>query len=183
MCMKSLLTPLSVYVIPLVAFMHAFISRRVRGIPQKVFPELSFLPLPLIGSSWEHCKKFDVMHGQSPSDKDRPSCSLGPSKDGIKTESKNHFWFSGRVRRTITLTECLQTLHLFTSQTLTLWVGSSDSCERVKPVYLCSSFFPPDLMAVDKIMVKEVLTCNSPIEAQYSGPSLIRLQRDWTMAG
>ena len=42
-------------------------------------------------------------------------------------------------------------------------------------LYTCgSSLFPPDSMVVYKIVIKEALTCNSPIEAQYYSAVLVK---------
>ena len=49
-------------------------------LPQDIFTGLQFVPLPLLNSSKDHCKKFSDLYGEIPSDKDRPPRTPVPSE-------------------------------------------------------------------------------------------------------
>lgn len=42
-------------------------------LPQSEFNRVNFVPLPLMNTSKDHCKKFEELYGQLPSEVDRPS--------------------------------------------------------------------------------------------------------------
>ena len=140
-----------------------------------MFSKLSFLPLPLLDATKEHYNKFDDLYGQFPDEKDRPSYVPVPSEEAKEQdESHRGTIVKAKVRGVITCEDCKKARCFYSSSKLSR--QEALEVERIKEskLYICGSpLFPDDSPLADNLVVREALTCASPIELQYYNSVLI----------
>lgn len=144
-------------------------------LPPDVFHELSFLPLPLLDITKEHYKKFDDLFGQHPDEKGRPSYVPTPSEEA-KQRDKDHrgIIVKAKVRDLIRCGECHKPRCIFSNSKLSPQESVELQCTKETNIYSCGSpLFPEGSRYVNTIVVREALTCISPIEAQYYSSVLV----------
>ncbi len=138
-------------------------------LPADEFSKLSFLPLPLMDESKEHYQVFDSVYGQLPSEIDRPSRSAEPLPEAKQHDSEHKALIvAGKVRGCIECTECSKNRCIFSQSVLNIAEELELSRIKESKLYTCGSvLFLPGNKYADTIIVREVLTCNSTIEAHY----------------
>lgn len=144
-------------------------------LPVDDFLKVSFFPLPLLDESKEHYKQFDSVYRQLPSEVDRPSRAAEPSTEAKQQDSENKaLLVAGKVRGCIECSECGKCRCVYSPSVL--HYGEEIELARIREskLYTCGSvLFPPGHMYEGSIIVREALTCNSTIEAQYFSSKLV----------
>ena len=143
-------------------------------LPPEVFSKLCFLPLPLFDASKEHYEKFEKLYGQFPDERGRPSYVPVPSEEA-KEKDKSHrgIIVKAKVRGAITCEDC-KTRCFYSSSKLSQ--REVLEVERIKELklYTCGSpLFPDDSPLASNVVVREAITCASPIELQYYNSVLL----------
>ena len=145
-------------------------------IPERIFSSISFLPLPRLDTTKEHYKEFDAVYGQTITEEDCPSLSLNFTSEGSKVDKgRKNIIISAKVRGTITCSECYKPRCIYSKAKLSQ--AESTILLQIKDsrFYTCgSSLFAPGSALADTVVVKEVLTCNSPMESQYHSAVLVK---------
>ena len=134
--------------------------------------------MPRLDSTKEHYKKFDAVYGQTLSEEDRPSLSQTILSEGSKIDKeRKDILVSAKVRGTIVCSECYKPRCIYSKARL----SKSESVKLLQVqdsrLYTCgSSLFVSGSSLADSVVVKEALTCNSPMESQYYSAVLVKFE-------
>ena len=144
----------------------------------EVFETLSFLPLPLLDSTKEHYQKFDVLYGQRPSDKDRPTRVPAPSEEAKEVDkTRRSLLVCGKVRGVICCGECHKPRCVYSQTTLSKEELNELNRIRESRLYTCgSSLFPSGSSHESNIVVRTALVCTSYVESQYYSAVLVHFE-------
>ena len=123
----------------------------------------------------EHYRPFSELFGEDPSDVDQPS--RVPDEKGAEADKTNSELFRNtHVRRVINCQDCLKPRCVFATKVLTTEEKAAIALVDESRLFSCGvPLFPPDSPIHKTIVVRQKLTCSSPIEAQYYSAKLVKL--------
>lgn len=137
------------------------------SIASDIFSNIYFLPSPMLDSGDKY-KIFEDVYGTATTERDRPS--LQATGDKQADEGTKHLLNASRV---ITCGECLKTRYVYSAAKLL----SSEVVavnQTKEDLYVCGSgFFPPDHSPSESIVVRQSITCQSPMETTYYSASTV----------
>ena len=141
--------------------------------PSNEFEKLSFVPLPLLDATKEHYRPFLELYGTMPEDK-RPSLQLGQSDAQDADRSHRELFRNTKARSHIICQECLKPRVIFSACRLSEEQKVVVAQAVELHLYTCGSvLFPPTSPHHSTIVVRQALTCNDPVEAQYYSATLV----------
>ena len=145
--------------------------------PIEDFKTLAYLPLPLLDSAKEHYRPFDELFGQNPSDQDRPS--KGPPKDDQSAviDRENSLLFRNtRVRGCMVCQECLKPRCIYAASVLSDGHKAAVRIVEDSRLYSCGSpLFGSDSPISTTVVIRQKLSCSSPMESTYYSATLVSL--------
>ena len=126
-------------------------------------------------NSKDHYKKFSDIYGESPSDKDRPSCTPSPLPEAKEVDKgRRSLLVRGKVRGCISCHECSKPRCIYAAFKLTSSELREVSQIKASQLYTCGSvLFPPGSIHESNIVVREALVCAMYVEAQYYSSVLL----------
>lgn len=136
------------------------------------FASLSFIPLPTLLPNKEKYAGFDALFGTPPDEKDCPSSqkSVGAQND----EENKSILVSTKVRATIVCGECTKPRAVYAKSKLTVDEQGQLTDVKNSWLYTCgSSLFPPTSPLHNTMVVRQNITCESPVESQYYSATLV----------
>ena len=142
--------------------------------PVEVFEELHFFPLPRLDPSKKHYKPFTEMYGKEISECDRPS-QVTDENSWIDKENSDLFR-NTRVRKCINCQECLKPRCIYAVKVLSWEEKAAIRVIDESHLYTCGSpLFTNESPLHSSVVVRQKLTCSSPIEAQYYSAKLVTM--------
>ena len=146
--------------------------------PEGIFTNLSFLPLPRLDSRKDHYQEFSSVFGKPLSEENRPSLSQNFSSEGSRIDKERKaILVSAKVRGAIVCSECYKPQCIYSKAKLSQSESTLVSQLKDSRLYVCgSSLFATGSTLADSVVVKEALTCNSPMEQQYYSAVLVNFE-------
>ena len=142
--------------------------------PAEIFENLHFLPLPRLDSTKKHYQPFTDVYGKELSECDRPS-QVTDENTPIDRENSELFR-NTRVRKVINCQECLKPRCVYAAKVLSWEEKAAIKVIDESHLYTCGMPLFGDSSSLHKtIVVRQKLTCSSPIEAQYFSARLVTL--------
>ena len=136
--------------------------------PEGIFSNLSFLPLPYLDLSKDHYQEFSSVFGKPLSEEARPLSQNFSCVGSRIDKERKAILVSAKVRGAIVCSECYKPRWIYSKAKPSQSESTLLSQLKDSRLYLRkSSLFATGSTLADSVVVKEALTCNSPIEQQY----------------
>lgn len=141
------------------------------------FNDLDFIPDPILTEDKQHYKSFEDVYRTETTDDDRPSLQTEANKKNPRDVINKDLLVGTRARTFIACSDCGKSRVVYSKTKLSKLAG--DAVRRVceQNTYCCGDpLFPESGISYDSIVVREGITCTSPMETTYYSNIITRFE-------